>query len=778
MMKWIKKHKLKLLFAAAFGMFWWFSLPEKLFDDSYSTVVYSNDNQLIGAKIADDEQWRFPEIDTVPNKFKSCILQFEDEYFYSHPGFNPISISKAFYHNLKYDTRYGGSTITQQVIRLPRKNQERTYAEKFLELIKATRLEVKHSKDQILKLYATYAPFGGNVVGLSAASWRYYGISPNNLSWGQAAALAVLPNAPAMIYPGKNDLIFKQKRNDLLKKLYQNDIIDESTYKLALLEKLPGDPENLPQHAPHLTDHLRKKLPGCHKIKSTIDFELQRQVNQKVANHHQKWKQNLIHNAAVLVINIESNNVIAYTGNTKTTIRNDKYVDLVQSKRSTGSLLKPFLYASLIDNGELMPHQLIADVPTLIHNYQPQNFDKSFNGAVHADDFLKRSLNVPAVRLLKEYGLQRFYNRLKDLNIKGIKQPADYYGLPLILGGAESSLWHLTSAYANMASSLRKYNKTGYYYNNQYNEPHLLANGKPFESNINQKIIGAGAIYKTLNALKELKRPGKETFWETFADSKKIAWKTGTSYGFKDAWAIGVSKKYAVGVWSGNASGTGRPNLTGVSVAAPLMFEVFDVLPKNNSWFQKPFSDLTSVKTCSVSGWMAGLNCPTTKHEMIPKRSIQVKQCPYHKIVNLSANGNYQVRQECASNENIITQSWFALPPIMAHYYKKHNPNYKELPPFLSQCQSDFNNNVAILYPKENQQIIIPKKLDQKKSKIVFEATTGGNTRLYWYLNKTFIKQTNHFHKMAENLTPGNYKITVIDEFGNQADKRFIVKRN
>lgn len=393
---------------------WIFCLPANLFDEPYSTVVWSSEGQLLGARIADDGQWRFPEVDSVPHRFEACIRYYEDEYFYYHPGVNPISTLEALWSNLTSDSRRGGSTITQQVMRLAHNNPPRTYWQKFIETIQAMRLELSYSKAEIMKLYASHAPFGGNVVGLAAAAWRYYGIPADRLSWGQSATLAVLPNAPALIYPGKNADALLDKRNTLLRKLYKNKVLDKTTYELAIAEPLPGEPLALPDIAPHFTERIRREYPGQRFI-SSIDYHLQKQVNTIVKNHYNTLKGNHIYNMAVLVLDVKSRQVIAYVGNTPTSLANDRYVDIIDRPRSTGSILKPFLYAAMLDEGMILPHTLVEDIPTNIDGYTPQNYNKKYHGAVHASEALIRSLNVPAVRMLQDYGLIKFYKILRKL---------------------------------------------------------------------------------------------------------------------------------------------------------------------------------------------------------------------------------------------------------------------------------------------------------------------------------------------------------------------------
>ena len=444
----IKRHKFKSAIVFIALVAYYFCLPKQLFKDPTATVITSNTNELLGAVIAEDGQWRFPQNDSIPEKFKICIIQFEDAHFYKHPGFNPISIAKALKQNLSSGgVKRGGSTLTQQVIRLSRKGQSRTYLEKVKELILATRLEFRTSKEKILSYYSSNAPFGGNVVGLDAASWRYFNRAASELSWAESATLAVLPNAPSLIYPGKNQEQLLKKRNRLLEKLLKQEIIDSLTYQLSIVENLPQKPYPLPQIAPHLLQRVAQTHFGKH-VRTSIKKPIQDQVNKIIHNSYNNLKQNEIHNAAVLILDVKTRKVLAYVGNTPTDMEHEKDVDIINKPRSTGSILKPFLHAAMLDAGDLLPNMLVADVPTQFGNYNPENFDKQYDGAVPASRALSRSLNVPSVRMLQEFGLNRFYHYLKALKLRDLKYNANHYGLSLILGGAESNLWDLCKSYA------------------------------------------------------------------------------------------------------------------------------------------------------------------------------------------------------------------------------------------------------------------------------------------------------------------------------------------
>jgi penicillin-binding protein 1C len=766
----LKNNKVKATIVFIAMVVYYFCLPTNLFTVTYATVVEDKNNHLLGAKIASDGQWRFPEVDTIPDKFKQCIIYFEDEYFNYHPGINPISMAKAFIQNYKSKkvTR-GGSTLTQQVIRLHRKNKKRTYAEKLVEVVLATRLELRHSKDKILQLYASHAPFGSNVVGLEMAAYRYFGIPASQLSWGESATLAILPNAPSLIYPGKNQETLLKKRNTLLYKLFKNNVIDKQTYELAIAESLPDRPYNLPQVANHFVMQMAKKHPEKN-IKTTLDLNLQEQTNHIVAKYYNLYKQNQIYNIAVLVADVNTRNIIAYVGNSPTDVQHSKDVDIIFAPRSTGSILKPFLYAASLDEGEILPKTLLPDIPTQIANYSPQNFENTYDGAVPADVALAKSLNIPFVLLLKDYTVNKFYERLKQLQLYDInKQPA-HYGLSLILGGAESNLFDLCSAYANLGSTLNYYNKEKKYRINEYQKLTYDYNtALDFGKSINDvSTYHAGAIYQMFTAMQEVNRPNGDEAWRYYDSSVKIAWKTGTSFGSRDAWAIGIDKNYVVGVWVGNASGEGRPGLTGVQYAGPILFDVFRSLPKNE-FFTQPTSDLHSIDICSVSGHIASKNCPATK-SLISKRGINTTICPYHKIIHLDKSRQYQVNASCESLDNIKSEVFFVLPPVMQWYYKSKNLNYKLVPPYRFDCKTSEQSLIDFIYPRSNMILSQTKnELGQLQPIIAKVAHINSDSKLFWYLNETYLGMTKTFHEMMLDAKSGNYRLLVVDEYGNEA---------
>jgi len=644
-----------------------FVIPVCRFDNPCSTVITDSDGVLLGARVANDGQWRFSAADSVPVKIAMATIAFEDRYFYDHPGINPVSLARAFYWNIrKGKVISGGSTLSMQTVRLFRNGKPRTVLEKQIEIIMTLRLELARSKREILSLYTAHAPYGGNVVGIEAASWRYFGTGSSQLSWAEASLLAVLPNAPSLMHPGRNREALLYKRNRLLQKLFELGWIDHTMLITSLAEKIPDKPNPLPALAPHMLSRIWKAYPGS-MIRTTIDRNLQSSVFHIIETHHNRHKFNEIHNAAGIVLEVETGNILAYIGNCgyPSEKQHGNDVDIIQSLRSTGSLLKPLLYSAMMDDGKLLPGSLIADIPINMAGFSPQNFNGDFGGAVAASSALSRSLNVPAVQLLKQYGVDRFHHLIRSLGMKTVDKPASWYGLSLILGGAEGTLEEMTNVYASLSRVLKHYGQSGNYLTNDYREACYTQNtGYVIQDTVAQpEIFNASSIWYTYQSMIEVNRPDEETGWQYFGSSRKIAWKTGTSFGYRDGWAIGTSSEYVVGVWIGNADGEGRPGLTGVALAAPVMFEIFGILPVSD-WFAPPQNEMMPAIVCHRSGYLAGPFCDERDSMNIPLAGLKSSVCPFHKLIHLTSDGQNRVTGNCYPVDSMIHKSWFVLPPV------------------------------------------------------------------------------------------------------------------
>ncbi|MGD9978429.1 MAG: penicillin-binding protein 1C [Bacteroidales bacterium] len=763
----------KILLAGVFLLLAFLLIKPVHFKNSTSTVLLDRNEQLLSATVSNEGMWQFPETDTVPKKIATCLIQFEDAYFYYHLGVNPVSVLRATRQNIKArKVVSGASTITMQLVRLSRHGKPRTITEKIKEMIIAVRTEISYSKRKILAKYASHAPFGGNVVGLDAAAWRYFGTGASNLSWAEAATLAILPNAPGLIFPGRNQHLLIVKRNELLKKLKNRGIIDDETYRLALLEPAPNPANPLPQDAPHLLTRCIKDGLTGKLVVTTIDRRIQDNVSTIAKQHYSRFISNGIRNMAAMVVNNKTGEVLAYLGNMPS---NDpsmaSRVDIITSKRSYGSLLKPFLYGFMLSEGLLYPRQLVKDIPIAYAGFAPQNFSKTFEGAVHANEIISRSLNVPSVNLLKQYGVEKFHNNLLSIGLKSINQPASHYGLSIILGGAEASMWELAGAYA--ALSRKVYGET----NSTLNLSYELNNSKQTKKVFNCKGIGSGAAFLTLEALTQANRPGEDGTWRYFTSPQKIAWKTGTSYGFRDAWAIGVTPDYTVSVWVGNADGEGRAELIGVAAAAPVMFDIFSTLP-NSGWFDTPWFNLKATTTCKQSGFMASASCTDTITEYVPAVQTKTLPCAYHRIIYLDKEKKHRVTLQCAKQEEMVQEKWFVLPPAQEWFYAKVHPEYQLLPPFRKGCSqsNDQVPSMALIYPYIGADIYIPTEGKNVKGYSIWKAThRNSNTTIYWHLNDTFIGKTNGLHEIEVSPQPGTYTLTLVDDNGEMLQRRIRV---
>ena len=703
-----KRKNLALAAVAILLLGYIFCLPRNLFKGvSYSTVVESAEGDLLGARIAADGQWRFPPCDTVPERFATALIQFEDRHFRYHPGVNPVSLLRAARDNFRNGRIVsGGSTITMQVIRLSRQ-KERTLWQKLIESVLATRLELRYSKRKILSLYASHAPFGGNVVGLEAASWRYFGRPAFELSWGESATLAVLPNAPATLHPGRGREELLKKRNRLLHRLLEHGDISPETYEAACEEPLPAEPLPLPSLASHYVER-------CPKGERTgISLPLQMAVEAVVNRRSDELAQEGIADMAAVVIDNASGAIAAYVGNSsQERQRPGRQVDIAASPRSTGSILKPFLYEAALQEGTILPRTLLADVPVNLSGFAPQNFDRQFYGAVPADEALARSLNVPSVFLLRQYGIPKFWSVLRDAGLSTITQTPEHYGLSLILGGAEARLDEVTAAYSA-----------------------FVRGEAPFSD--------ALARWYTFESLKEVNRPD-QLDWRLIGSVRKAAWKTGTSYGFRDAWAVGMTPAYTIGVWAGNAEGQGVPGLVGARAAGPVMFDILNLLPFSDAWFDEPDAGVWA-DVCKDSGHLAGPGCPAVSM-LLPERGLESDPCPYH-----------------GSGE-------FVLPPAMEWFYRQSHPEY------TGARKSAVGAVIQFIYPQSGAVLALPRQLSGEVEGIVFRvAHHRPDATLWWHLDRSYVGETTLRHEMLLAPAPGHHVLTVVDQDGSVASVSFTI---
>lgn len=742
-------------------------------EPEYSRALYSESGQLLGASVAADGQWRLATSAPAQDRYATALVLYEDKRFYGHAGFDSLAIARAALSNVKAGRVVsGGSTITMQAARLSRVRGQRNFAAKLVELWLAVRLELTHTKTEIVELYAARAPYGGNVVGLEAAGFRWFGRPAGSLTWAEAATLAVLPNSPGLVHPRRSREELSRKRDVLLARLSAAGSMTEDEYRSALAEPLPESPKPMPNMAPQL---LAKAGPG--RTETMLDGALQLAVIETVSRHAARLARNGIRNLAAVVIRVDDGSVAAYVGNVSAGVdpRTATWVDCAAAPRSSGSILKPFLYAAMLDSGELTPAQLVPDIPTRVGSYSPENNLKSYAGAVRADEALARSLNVPFVRLLRSYGVERFASLLKRLGFSTLNRSATDYGLTLILGGAETTLLDAASAYAALARMAKSGAGTRAVPDAL---PFIGASWRtasPATRNRYDPPFSAGAAWLTLEALVSVARPGDEASWQEYASTRRVAWKTGTSFGSRDAWAIGVTTGFVVAIWAGNADGEGRPELKGTDSAAPLLFDMFQTLPRS-AWFEEPQADLRYETVCSSSGFVAGPDCAETSRALIPAKAVTNASCPYCTLVHLSQDGAYRVRAEAAGSLGVRSERRFVLPPVMEWYYSRSTIGYRPLPPWAPGMVASEAGIVEFIAPEEGASIFVPIELDGSPGMAVFRAVHRDATaRLFWHLDGDYLGETQGDHRVQARPAPGSHELVVMDQNGSVATRRFSV---
>ncbi len=717
---------------------------EKIFEDRYSVSVLDDNGNIIGVYINKDEQWHLKSTDKIPDKLKTAVTVFEDKDFYSHKGIDISAVGRALTDNLFRGRRTGASTITMQAAKML-KPKERSYFNKYLEMVQAVKIERYFSKDEILAMYLNNAPYGGNIVGYKTASYMYFRKNPKELTWGEAALLAVLPNSPGLMSVEKNREKLIEKRNSLLKKLYEKNIIDERQYRLSLKEPAPDRRYVFKSLAPHLVRRLinenKEKI-----INSTINSELQEKVQKIVKDYSEFLKTQGINNAAALVIDNETFEVKVYAGSQDFyDLENNGQVDAVTAKRSPGSLLKPFLYAKAIDEGIIAPQSKVPDVPLYFSNFSPQNANKKYYGMVEMQDALVKSLNIPFVQLLKEYGDDRFFFFLKEILNFDDNDPSRY-GLSLILGTKEFTMEEIGKLYTGLANY-------GNFKNLKYTQNQNNENGEQF--------LSRGASYLTLSTIRELERPGME---KLYRDKDPVSWKTGTSHGRRDGWAAGITPRWTVIVWTGNFTGEGNPNLTGVYSAGNLLFNIFKVLPRREKEFKVPYDDLEKIKIDSETGYRLKYDV-LSKEILYPKDAKPLKVSPYYKKIFVNKEGR---EIDSRSGDFLEAQERIVLsyPIEVVNYFVRENLDVSNI-----FSEKSAKKTVKFIYPTQNLKIIIPKDFDGEKSVIIKTANLK-NQELYWYINKEYIGKDRGREKSL-NFKAGQYEITVVAENGETAKVNF-----
>jgi len=723
----------------------------------YSQLILSDDHKLLNASLSSDQQWRMKTgLKEVNPLLIKTIITKEDRWFRFHPGVNPFALTRALWQNISTGKRVSGaSTITMQVVRMlePRR---RTVGNKMVECFRAVQLELHHSKTEILELYLNLLPYGGNIQGVKAASFLYFGQEPQALSLAQIVTLAIIPNDPNHQRLGINNARIVKERNLWLEKLSTKGIFSKTALDDALLEPLTAKRFDAPKQIPHLARMLSKQYPEKPVIQTFIDIRIQDFIENTLSNEVNIYRGMGVGNAAVVLIDNHKHEVVAYVGSAGfMENRFQGQVDGASSLRSPGSALKPFLYALAMDRGLITPKTVLQDIPQNFNGYRPQNYDETFRGRISASQALALSLNVPAVDLANRVGVDFFNEKLSRGGLKWIGERKKTLGLSVILGGCGVTLTELTSLYSCLSSGGIKY-------------PLLFTPDETTQTS--DTLFSEQASWMIHEILTGLKRPDLPNNFENSVNLPHIAWKTGTSYGRRDAWSFGYNPDYTVGVWVGNFDGSGIPELSGADFATPILFKIFNFLTFNQKpeWFKRP-AGLDFRLVCSESGLPANESCTNlVMDDYIPAVSPN-RKCDHLAPVFLDESGSISYCRSCLPAAGYRTDYYPNLSPGLIAFYEEEQIPYRKIPPHNPLCNRVYHNDSPIITSLSDGKEYILYAAAKQQLQLAFTATSDVN-KVYWYINDKFFKEASRGQKIFFTPTAGLIKISCSDDKGRNSD--------
>ena len=736
----------------------------------YSTIITDADGVMMHTFLSADDKWRmFVELKEITPTLRKAILAKEDKYFLYHFGVNPVAIIRAIFNNITKNRRTSGaSTITMQVVRMLNPD-ERTYFNKISEIFQAIQLEIYYSKDEILQMYLNLVPYGSNIEGIKSASYLYFQKSPDRLSLAEVTTLTIIPNRPTSLRLGIRNPLIVEERNKWLNRFLKAEVFDNQSINDALREPLNVARHEAPKDAPHLSLRLKKQFPDQAIIRSSIKQATQAKVEQMVANYVNRTRAMNINNASVLVINNETMEVQAYIGSAGF---NDKIdggqVDGVQAIRSPGSALKPLLYATAFDKGIITPKNIINDVPTNFNGFEPENFDRKFNGKVSVEFALANSLNIPAVKIVRDLGKANLIEQLKKANFQTVRKQEKDLGLSIVLGGCGVTLEEMTQLYAAFAN------------NGNWQKCSMIKSSPSNRGGGRDGLlISPSATYLITEILAQIKRPDLPNNFDYTYRLPKIAWKTGTSFGKRDAWSIGYNKKYTVGVWVGNFSGEGVPELSGAEIATPLLFQIFNTIDYNTSgeWFRQP-KEVVSRQVCAESGDLPSEYCSNKVLDYSIKNISHTRKCTHLKKIFVNYSESMSYCTQCFPIDGNYKEKLYPnyAPELISFYELKHIL-YEKIPTHNPNCTRVFktiNNAPVITNPNDGSEYFINKD-EPQQMQLACQAANDVK-EVYWYINDRLLQKTPSNKPFFFTPTVGKLKISCTDDKGRSSSIWVVVK--
>lgn len=740
---------------------WLFPLPDQV---EYSTIITDNKGEVVHAFLTADEKWRMKTtLEEISPLLRKTIIEKEDQYFYYHPGINPLAIGRAMVKNIfRLRRTSGASTITMQVARAL-EPKRRTYWNKLIEVFRAFELEWKYSKEEILQLYLNLVPYGSNIEGVKSASILYFNKNPDHLSLAEITALSIIPNRPSSLVIGRNNDRIVQERNRWLKKFAKDKVFTEKEIQDALGEPLQASRKEVPKLIPHLAWRLKQQ--GGDIIATNIDMNMQSRTEKLVEDYSRSLRLKNIRNAAVVIINNQTHKVVTYIGSSGFYDTLDAgQVNGAAAIRQPGSTLKPLLYGLCIDEGFMTPKAVITDVAVNYDGYAPENYDRQFNGYVTMEYALEHSLNIPAVKGLRMLGKDRLVQKLAACDFRQIKKDQQKLGLSMVLGGCGATLEELTGLYSAFAQE-------GKYFRPQYTRKvdKKAEPGKP-AGEAGYRVMSPAATFMINEILSKVNRPDFPLNWQSTEHMPKIAWKTGTSYGRRDAWSIGYNKNYTVGIWVGNFSALGIPELSGANVATPLLFKIFNTIDydSDQEWFIQP-KDCESRMVCSETGLVPGEHCHSTVTDYFIPLVSSAQSCNNRQEVMISPDEKMAYCKSCMPVAGYKKKWYKTVSADMQQYYDERRIAYEKIPVHNPDCEKVFVGGApAITSPRNGAEYLISSKHPEP---LQLTCQTGNDvSKVYWYINNRFYKTADVKTKQFFIPEEGPVKISCTDDKGRNRD--------
>lgn len=768
------------LTGAALAAAWCVPLPERL-NAPPSVVMEYRDGTPAHVFLAPDERWRIaapPE--SIDVAYLRALLALEDKRFHQHPGVDPLAVVRAVLTNVTRGRRVSGaSTLTMQLVRVlePR---PRTLSSKIIESFRAVQLELRLSKREILSAYLQFVPYGRNVEGVEAAALAYFGHTAAHLSPAEIATLLAVPQNPGRRFPTlENAARLRAARDELARRLLEDEALPlgpESarvSAQTVLAEvratPVPSGLMAFPREAPHAAAWLRTLRPSELRLRTTLDAGTQRLAERVMRDAAPELAQRGIHNGSAVVVDHASGEVLALVGTFDffDTAHGGQIAGFI-TPRSPGSALKPLLYAMGIDRGLVGPEQLVADIPVSYGGYSPRNYDGHFQGLVRMEDALSQSLNLPFVRLLDRLGVERFLGTLRQLGTESLVPEPGYYGLSAAVGGLELTPLELAGVYVALAEDGRT------------RPLKVIEDGKPPAKT--REVFSPGAAWLTRRALSLKDRPDFPARRRMTGMPAQVHWKTGTSFGHRDAWAAGSGPRHTAVVWLGNFDNTPSVHLVGAEAAGPVLFDILEGLGARGRVAMEnrdavPPSDLTQVEVCAYSGHLATDACTERRMVYARRSSVPTEPCPYHQRVEVDVATGLAVSPLCRSGRQVESRVYLTWPATIRRFLTEQHRRLPEPPAYAPGCEPGGAQAAPqIVSPPEGQVALLIPGVAAEQQEVPLEAEAAHDRELTWFVNGAYLGRAKADERLWWKPAVGTHEILVTDDKGLSARRTLVVR--